>query len=298
MADFEMLVGQKTDPGLVRKHNEDYVDYIVPEDGDQLHVKGAIFLVADGMGGHLAGEVASRMAVERAKRTYYADRSHSVDESLRQAFNSANQAVYDLAQADPDKTGMGTTLVAAVVLNRRVTVANVGDSRAYLLRRKRLARITMDHSWVEEQVQAGILTPEQAEKHPQRNLITRALGTRPSVEVDLFHLDLRRGDMLLLCSDGLSGPVAEREMARIARSLPPAQAVTELVARANEQGGRDNISVAIVQVRSDRAAVDMRSSVAALFSQRKLSPLVMALLFAALVCLCAWLASIPLASFL
>ena len=182
-----------TDVGRVRSHNEDYTDCYVPSDPRQLERKGALYLVADGMGGHQAGEVASQGAVETAIAQYYSDTTHNVSTSLVRAFRAANKLIYEQAQADPAKAGMGTTLVAAVIQSRKVYVANVGDSRAYIINKAGIVQITEDHSWVEEQVRAGVLTPEQAARHPQRNLVTRALGTKPQVEVDLFEGELSPG---------------------------------------------------------------------------------------------------------
>jgi serine/threonine protein phosphatase PrpC len=249
----DLKIGQATDVGLARSLNQDYVSCFVPEDEIQCQDKGALFLVADGMGGHNAGEVASQEAVKCVRGVYYADTDRGVKENLREAFGVANRLLCDLAEADPAKVGMGTTLVAAVIRGHKATIANVGDSRAYLLRRKRFTQITVDHSWVEEQVRAGLLTPEQARRHPHRNLITRALGTRPGVEVDVFDVHLCRGDLLLLCTDGLSSQVSEQDLARILDSTPPREAAESLVARANGEGGIDNVSAVILQA-GDRPA--------------------------------------------
>jgi len=237
-----------TDVGRVRSHNEDYVDFYIPPDARQLERKGAIYLVADGMGGHQAGEVASQGAVELVIGQYYSDTTHDVGTSLVRAFRAANKLIYDQAQADPTKAGMGTTLVAAVILGRKVYLANVGDSRAYLINKAGIVQITEDHSWVEEQVRAGLLTSEQAAHHPQRNLVTRALGTKPSVDVDLFEGELGKGDFLLLCSDGLTGRVEDQEIASLIAEHPLGEAARLLVALANERGGNDNITVLIVGV--------------------------------------------------
>jgi serine/threonine protein phosphatase PrpC len=181
---LDLVATKLTDVGRARPHNEDYVDYYTPPDPRQLARKGSIYVVADGMGGHQAGEVASQGAVELAIGQYYSDTTHDVGTGLVRAFRAANQQIHAQAQSDPSKGGMGTTLVAAVILGRKVYVANVGDSRAYLVNRQGITQITEDHSWVEEQVRAGLLTPEQAKRHPQRNLVTRALGSKPAVEVD------------------------------------------------------------------------------------------------------------------
>jgi len=251
---LDVAVAKLTDTGRVRPHNEDYVDYYIPPDPRQLSRKGALYLVADGMGGHQAGEVASRGAVELVIGQYYGDTTHDVGTSLVRAVRAANRQICEWAQADPSKTGMGTTLVAAVILGRKVYVANVGDSRAYLVTQKGISQITMDHSWVEEQVAAGLLTPEEARQHPQRNVVTRALGSKPSVEVDLFEGELQDGHILFMCSDGLTGHVEDREIASIVRQHPPEKAAQLLVAQANERGGSDNISVIIARAQKQADA--------------------------------------------
>jgi serine/threonine protein phosphatase PrpC len=241
-----LQVAGLTDTGLVRPHNEDYVGCYVPPDPQQLAGKGSIYLVADGMGGHNAGQVASQGAVEFVVGQYYGDVTHDPRTSLVRAFRVANQRLLAQAQSDPSQAGMGTTLVTAVILGRKVYVANVGDSRAYVVNGKGIVQITEDHSWVAEGERHGQLTPGQARQHPHRNLVTRALGSRPSVDVDLFEGELHAGDMLLLCTDGLTGPVGDREIAAIVRTHPPEEAARLLVARANERGGHDNVSVLIV----------------------------------------------------
>jgi len=250
----DLQVAQVSDTGRARTHNEDYVDHYVPRDPEQLATKGAIYLVADGMGGHQAGEVASRAAVELVIEQYYADANPDIGTCLVRAFRAANRTIYEQAQADLTKGGMGTTLVAAVIVGSKVYVASVGDSRVYLIGSGGIAQITEDHSWVQEQVRAGLLTPEQARQHPQRNVVTRALGSRPSVDVDLFQGQLGEGDALLLCSDGLSGLIEDRELQAVVQSQPAQEAARNLVAMANERGGVDNITVLIVHTRHESAA--------------------------------------------
>ena len=251
---LELNVAGQTDVGQARPHNEDYVDYYIPRTTRQLTRKGSIFLVADGMGGHRAGEVASQGAVRAVIERYYQEAGRDVPSSLIRAFRGANEQLYRQAQADPTKSGMGTTLVAAVVLGRKLYVANVGDSRAYLVNRQGITQITEDHSWVEEQVRAGLLTEEQARRHPHRNLVTRALGSKPSVEVDIFVGEIGPGDRLLLCSDGLTNWVSDDEISAIARRHAPDEATRLLVAEANERGGKDNITVLIVSAQKELAA--------------------------------------------
>jgi serine/threonine protein phosphatase PrpC len=248
---LQLEYAQLTDVGRARPHNEDYVDHVVPTDPGQLVAKGSLFLVADGMGGHLAGEVASRGAVELVIAEYYADDSHDVPASLARAFRVANDELYHQAQADPAKGGMGTTLVAAAIVAHRVYIANVGDSRAYLIDRRGINQITEDHSWVEEQVRAGLLTPEQARRHPQRNLVTRALGSKPAVEVDIFEGEVQAGELLLLCSDGLTGRVSDAEIASIAREHSPREAAQRLIGLANDRGGNDNITALLIRAQEE-----------------------------------------------
>ena len=203
--------------------------------------------MADGMGGHLAGEVASKEAVKRVMEEYYADPSSDPGESLGRAISAANHLLHEHASSDPAKSGMGTTLVAAVIIGSSVHIANVGDSRAYGINKDTIHQITRDHSWVEEQIEAGILTREKARGHPQRNVITRALGRRQTVEADLFEGKLLAGDALLLCTDGVCGPLAEDQMAQAVRSLPPSRAAAQLVSQAGAEGGKDNASALIVR---------------------------------------------------
>jgi serine/threonine protein phosphatase PrpC len=243
---LELVAAKLTDVGRARPHNEDYVDHYIPADPRQLAQKGSIFLVADGMGGHQAGEVASQGAVEMTIAQYYSDSGHDVPTSLVRAFRTANQQLHAQAQSDPTKGGMGTTLVAAVILGQKVYVANVGDSRAYLVGDKGIIQITEDHSWVGEQLRAGLLTEDQARRHPQRNLVTRALGSKPSIEVDLFEGEIGPGDSILLCSDGLTGRVKDAEIAAVVQQHTPQEATRQLVALANERGGNDNITVLVV----------------------------------------------------
>ena len=240
-------VGLKSDTGPSRDLNEDYIGYTVPSDEEQRRLKGSLFVVADGMGGYLAGEVASREAVTRVMEAYYADPAPDPGESLGRAVRSANRLLHEHASSDSTKGGMGTTLVAAAIIGSDVYIANVGDSRAYGINRDTITQITRDHSWVEEQIQAGILTRDKAREHPQRNLITRALGRRENVEVDLFEGKLLPGDALLLCTDGVCGPLTDPQMAQAVRSLPPSPAAAQLVGLAEAQGGTDNASALIVR---------------------------------------------------
>jgi serine/threonine protein phosphatase PrpC len=245
--ELNLRVGLSSEAGPVRELNEDYAAYHVPDDAASPRARGSIFLVADGMGGHQAGEVASREAVTRALQEYLTDDTREPGNNLRRAIRLANRWLYEEAQTNRATEGMGTTLVAAVIRGCRVFIANVGDSRAYVVNRTGITQITEDHSWVEEQVQAGVLTRVQAERHPQRNLITRALGHRPTVEVDLFEGEMLPGDTLLLCTDGVCGPLSEEAMAIAVRDQDPALSAAALVAQAGVAGGEDNATALVVR---------------------------------------------------
>jgi protein phosphatase len=224
-----------TDAGRVRDGNED--SFVLDQ-------RLALFAVADGMGGHRGGEVASATAIE-ALRAAVAG-GEAVDAAVR----DANRAVLERAERDPELAGMGTTMTAAVPVGESaLLIAHVGDSRAYRLHDTGFERITDDHSLVEELVREGRLTPEQAESHPQRAIITRALGQDDDVDVDVYTVRVRSGDRIVLCSDGLTTMMRERDIERIVRAeQDPQRAVDKLVDAANEAGGEDNITVLLLDV--------------------------------------------------
>ncbi len=202
-------VAQLTDVGRKREHNEDNMAYVIPKDPQVMTKKGALFIVADGMGGHAAGEVASEIAVDTVSNVYYQDDSDDVAVSLLHAIKRANTSIHQRAAENMSRIGMGTTCVTAVLRGDMAYIANVGDSRAYIIRSSHVRQVSQDHSWVAEQVRAGILTEDQARTHAQRNVITRCLGTQADVEVDVFAELLQEGDSLVLCTDGLSGLVSD-----------------------------------------------------------------------------------------
>jgi serine/threonine protein phosphatase PrpC len=245
---FYVNVAQRTDVGRKRLHNEDSVAHIVPTDPVMMVKKGALFIVADGMGGHAAGEVASEIAVNTVCNMYYQDPAEDVPSALIRAVVSANTIIYQRSAENQSQQGMGTTCVAAVLQGTTAYIANVGDSRAYMIRQGQIRQISQDHSWVAEQVQAGLMTPEQASTHAMRNMITRSLGFYPTIIVDIFTEQVEAGDMLLLCSDGLSGMVSDNEILQIVQQFGPQEGVYRLIERANNHGGVDNITVLIAQV--------------------------------------------------
>src|SRR5437588_5089939 len=222
-------VAQLKDVGRKREHNEDNMAYVIPKDLQVMTKKGALFIVADGMGGHAAGEVASEIAVDTVSNAYYQDENDDVQASLLQSIRRANAAIHQRAAENMLRSGMGTTCVAAVLRGNMAYIANVGDSRAYLVRNGQVKQISQDHSWVYEQVRAGLLTEDQARTHAQRNVITRSLGTQVEVEIDVFHEQLQDKDALVLCTDGLSGLVGDDELLKIVEQFLPQESVYHLV---------------------------------------------------------------------
>ena len=236
-----------TDTGRQRNANE-----------DSLFTRGPVFVVADGMGGAQAGEVASKAAAEAFDRELPQAAPERV---LRETIETANQAIHRRARNDPDLAGMGTTITAVIVDSEaeEVAIGHVGDSRAYRLRGNRFERLTRDHSLVEEMRRKGQLTDAQAEDHPQRSIITRALGPEPEVEVDLQTVPAQAGDVFLICSDGLTTMLGDEQIARLlGRATSMGAAVRALVDEANRAGGRDNITV--VAFRLEDAAAPARES--------------------------------------
>lgn len=236
-----------THPGRVRPTNADAWSRYVPTGPHRLAAKGAFFAVADGLDGYRAGDFASRRAIETTMHTYYRDPSPDPAGSLARAVKMANFDLRNLGYSFPAYASLRTTLVAAVVRATEAVVANVGDSRAYLVRGPRIWQITRDHSWVAE-FAAGVLSPAEVRRHPWRRVITRALGLTQDVRVDLFRVALQPGDTLLLCSDGLTDLVSDHEIGRVVRRTPPARAPQVLVNRANRLGGGDNVTAMVARV--------------------------------------------------
>jgi serine/threonine protein phosphatase PrpC len=243
-----LMVAQRTDVGLKRQHNEDNVAYIIPKDREILARKGALFVVADGMGGHAAGEVASEMAVSTVTTLYYQDDSGDVPGDLLRSIKYANAIIFQKAMENVEHNGMGTTCVATVLLGDVAYIANVGDSRAYLVRKGQVHQISQDHSWVAEQVRAGTMSEADARQHEMRNMITRSLGSLPEVEVDMFAEMVQEDDTLVMCSDGLSGMISDGEILAIVEQYCPQECVYRLIERANAYGGNDNITALVVRV--------------------------------------------------
>ena len=247
-----MSVHSKTWPALARDigkkrhNNEDYV--LACEPGDEVleSTKGCLYIVADGIGGGAAGEVASLFAAEAIAHHYY-NRLDDPETALKRAIAEANVALYAYAHSHPRFATMGTTIVAAAIHSATLHFAHVGDSRAYLLRQKRIQRLTRDHNLAGQLALGGILTTAEAERHPQRNLLLRSIGSERQVQPDVGQAALLAGDTLLLCSDGLTGRIADSEIGDIAAESTPNQAVRALIDLANRRGGQDNISVVVVR---------------------------------------------------
>ena len=239
-----------TDTGCVRELNEDCCTVQKPADPAALESKGILLVVADGMGGSLAGEVASRAAVDSVAASYYSS-PYGPREALALAFHEANRHVHKLSHLRGDWSGMGTTCTALVIHDEVAYSAHVGDSRLYLIRSSSIYQMTEDHSVVKELVKRGALTADAARRHPERNIILRALGCHGDINVATWEqpLPVRPGDCFVLCSDGLHDTVADDEICLVGQSLDASTACQSLVETARSRGGRDNITVAIAQVR-------------------------------------------------
>lgn len=262
--------GSRTDIGCLRDHNE-----------DSLVVTPPLFAVADGMGGHAAGEVASEIAVrvlsEQAPE-------HPDGVALARAVEEANRAVIQAAHEGLGRQGMGTTMTAAMLEGERLVIAQVGDSRAYLLHQGKLQQLTRDHSLMADMIEAGQLTPEEARTHPQRSVITRALGSDVHLHPDIYEINVETGDRLLICSDGLSGMVLDDEIERIlCRVQDPQRCASQLVNEAIAAGGHDNVTVIVVDV-TGYAEVRRKK----LARKTKLSIALVLVLFAAIIAGAAW----------
>ena len=251
---LELVASVQTDKGCVRELNEDSARFVRPSDPAQLAARGALAIVADGMGGHSAGEVASRMAVELVSRLYYETKGEA-GAALRHAVEEANRLIHAAAAEDASKEGMGTTCTALAVRGDQAVAAHVGDSRLYMLRDGQLYQLSEDHSAVMEMVKLGIISKEEARTHEDKNVILRALGTSPEVEVSVIEpFRVGVGDRYLLCSDGLYDLVLDDEIAAALAGAADVHAAGErLIQTAKERGGHDNITVGIVAIMPEGA---------------------------------------------
>jgi PPM family protein phosphatase len=244
-----IIGAMRTDPGLVRELNEDAVAWITPQDKNIATSQGSLALVADGMGGHAAGEVASALAAEVIRRIFY-DLKGPAPKVLAMAFSEANRAIIDYATAHPECKGMGTTCTVLAFRDDKAWLAHVGDSRAYLLRKDRLMQLTEDQTLVAQMVRKGAITKEEAAHSPVQNVILQALGAVNQIKpmIASVGIPLQSGDVLILCSDGLFNMVPDTTIAEIAGRLPPQEACDTLIEAALAQGGHDNASLGVFSV--------------------------------------------------
>ena len=262
--------GSRTDIGCLRDHNE-----------DSLVVTPPLFAVADGMGGHAAGEVASEIAVRVLSELAP---EHPDGEALGRAIEEANRAVIQAAREGRGRQGMGTTMTAAMLEGERLVIAQVGDSRAYLLHQGKLQQLTRDHSLMADMIEAGQLTPEEARTHPQRSVITRALGSDAHLHPDIYEINVETGDRLLICSDGLSGMIFDDQIENTLRRVQdPQRCASQLVNEAIAAGGHDNVTVIVADV-TCYAEVRRKK----LARKTKLSIALVLVLFAAIIAGAAW----------
>ncbi|MEO7456152.1 MAG: Stp1/IreP family PP2C-type Ser/Thr phosphatase [Gemmatimonadaceae bacterium] len=241
---MKLRYAARTDVGMIRSGNED--NFAVDANGSR-----GIFIVADGMGGHAAGEVASEMAVQIVGRELapIMEINEEAAKLVSNTLRKANRAIHDRTLTEVDKQGMGTTASVLLLAGSRYLIGQVGDSRIYLMRDGTLSQVTKDHSYVQEQVDAGFLTPEQARYHPYSNVITRCVGASPDVEPDTYRGEMRAGDLYLVASDGLTGMVDDRRLGQLLGSrAEPERKVQALISEANGRGGLDNITAIIIEV--------------------------------------------------
>jgi protein phosphatase len=250
---LELEYAQLSDPGKVRGHNEDFIGYAEPNSADQARSHGWLFVLADGLGGHDRGEVASQLAVDTLVSSFYgAPAGEAASSSLQRLVQSANLKICDCAAAaEPGGSSMATTVVACALRHDRATVAHVGDSRCYLIRRGHASLLTHDHTLVHEQMRMGLLTEEEAAVSEKRHQLSRSVGNNLFVNADIDEHQLLAEDVLLLSSDGLHGSVTRQEIAAVVSRFPELQeASRKLVSLACEKDGSDNVSVQLVRIKN------------------------------------------------
>jgi len=253
----------RTDLGNVRTNNEDAASFFRIADEAILRNKGYLLIVADGMGGHLAGEVASKMAVDIISSEYYKKTNETdTERTLAKCFSAANKKIFELASANEQYRGMGTTCTALVIIGQRVYYAHAGDSRAYLYKNKLVTKITEDHTYVQQLVKNGDITAAEADVHPQRNILTNAMGTKPDLRVDTGKClaEFGQGDRLLLCSDGLYDYLDDSEIAAVLAFASIQDAADHFIAEAKRRGGLDNITVVLAECETFSKELNLKST--------------------------------------
>jgi len=253
-----IVFGQATHQGLKRADNQDACDWFPQDNASLASAKGQLFIVADGMGGHAGGKEASSMAVRLVREAYFAAAAGDVIDNLRFAFEIANEKIYQQARSSLEFRGMGTTCTALVLQKDRAYLAHVGDSRAYLITKSKITQLTEDHSKVAEMLRMGILNAEEAQRHPERSQLYRALGMAAATKADFRgDLMLQPGEWFLLCTDGIA-KVQKHEIKRRVLSNPPQTACDKLIDLANERGGSDNSTVQIIAIKGEAGARSWR----------------------------------------
>jgi protein phosphatase len=238
----------RTDTGLVRSENQDFGTYTTPAEEHVSHPGGRLLIVADGMCGHRGGATASRLAAETVKQQYLGSETSDIPTALRDSLSRANARIYSEAQSTPELRGMGTTTSVLAIREGEGWLAHVGDSRIYMVRDGEIKQLTDDHSLVATMVREGLLTAQEAETHPRRNVLQRSMGVAEDVEIDVRGpIELREGDTFILCSDGLHGVVKEEEMKEVAH-MPIDAAADEFLRRALSRGAPDNVTVIVARV--------------------------------------------------
>ncbi|HRX93585.1 MAG TPA: Stp1/IreP family PP2C-type Ser/Thr phosphatase [Chitinophagaceae bacterium] len=240
----------QSDLGNIRLNNEDLGMFFRVADEKIIREKGYLLIVADGMGGHQAGEVASKMATETISQEYFKKGNTANTEAiLKKAFEIANKNIFKKASTEKSYYGMGTTCTAIAVIDKKVFFAHVGDSRAYFIRKNNIRQITTDHTYVQELVKSGEITPKEAETHPKRNILTNAMGTKPDLRIDTgkFEFPFEKGDKLLLCSDGLYDYIGDEEMAKVLGEHSLQDAADYMISETKKRGGHDNITVVLAE---------------------------------------------------
>ncbi len=296
----KVIVGQDTHEGETGKNNEDSGGFFAFQVSEQDRTEVYLGIVADGIGGHQAGERASQLGIAVVERHFRQVSSPDLIKHFQEAFPLANSQIVSEGQSNPKLRGMGTTMTAAAIMDGKLYVANVGDSRAYLIRNGTIQQLSVDHTWAQEAIEAGRLTPEEAKQHPNRNVIKRYMGIQAAMEVDFRVANpdnpnqapseanqgfpLRRGDTILLCSDGLSDMISDEKILEETLKNAPQEAAEQLVLRAREAGGYDNITVVIMQVPGRRKKAAVAAPTAAGAGAKKRSfPILGVLLILALV---------------
>ncbi len=237
--------GATSHVGLVRSENQDAYGSFPENNPDGSDER--LFIVADGMGGHLGGKEASRIALLEVPKVFFGDKKYSVKERLEMAFQRANDSIYDKAQTGNGFDRMGTTCTALALSDGQIMIAHVGDTRAYRIEKNKIDLLTDDHTLVEEMRREGVLTEAEAKVHPRRNTLTRAMGVEPNLEIDVYEIgEIKSDQRFLLCSDGLS-EVSSEEFQRIVMHMPPQDATDKLVEIANERGGHDNATALVLR---------------------------------------------------